>query len=98
MAPAVAWRTGSAPRSQTVRDGTLNACTAAAAHADFAGFDTMEIWNGAHTSRSDAVPHGSVRVKTLVQIGDGTHQVAHIYFDASYNYIGHNLYPNIKAD
>src|SRR6266545_1415325 len=46
MSPTVAWRPGSAPRNQTIANGTLAAssCTAAAATADFQNFITMQIW------------------------------------------------------
>jgi hypothetical protein len=36
-----------------------------------------------HESRSDPAPHGTVRVKTAVQMTNGRHQVAHIYLDAN---------------
>ncbi len=42
--------------------------------------------------------HGTVRVKTTIQTGNNTHQVAHIYMNANYVYTGHNLYPNVKND
>lgn len=52
--------------------------------------------NTPHTSKSDNANHATVRVK--IQLADATHQVAHIYIDANYNYTGHNLYPGVKND
>lgn len=54
--------------------------------------------NGRHTSKSDMNNHATVRVKTTVQLADGTHQVAHIYVDVNYTYTGHNLYSGVKSD
>ncbi|KAL6828000.1 hypothetical protein V8C40DRAFT_243292 [Trichoderma camerunense] len=98
MAPTVNWRSGCAPRNEGVRNAILAACQAAANTADFADFSTMEIWTGRHTSRSDAANHATTRIKTVVQIGDSTHQVAHIYMDLNFGYTGHNLFPNVKND
>lgn len=57
------------------------------------------VHKGTVLTRAKAtLPYGTVRVKTTVQTSNGTHQVAHIYFDASYNYTHHNLYDNVKQD
>jgi len=50
MPPVVSWRQGSQPRG-VQGAAILLACQTAAAHADFAGFDTMKIWSVAYTSK-----------------------------------------------
>ncbi|KAK3942336.1 hypothetical protein QBC46DRAFT_457538 [Diplogelasinospora grovesii] len=95
MAPTVSWRQGCQPRSPTMANGILTACQTAANDSGLAGFSTM---TGRHTSRSDRQDHATTRVKTSFQTNNGTHQVAHIYMDATYTYTGHALYPNVKND
>ena len=54
---------------------------------------------GRHISKSDPTNHSTVRIKTVVQTQNKTHQVAHIYLDnATYAYTAHNLYPKVKPD
>lgn len=53
---------------------------------------------GRHTSRTDKKNHATVRLKTVVQLQDGTHQIAHIHVDEYSRYIGHELFSTVRSD
>lgn len=59
---------------------------------------TCDCKNDEHMNSSDSREHVIVKIKTIVQVQNETHQVAHIYLNKERKYTGHRLYDPVKKD